>query len=658
MENPILAEDDTFLVSSAQDLLLEFDSKREVDEDKLLMTMINLDDPKVTRNTVDFLSLDHICDKLTDMIVVEDNGARFRATDATSYDRLRLAYRAMTLLSGQESSYGFALLMDKCAGRIMKNIMTIFDEGSGGSFHHAESIILFFLETRPAVVHDRLIDGGVKSFRENMLMICRHIGHKGVLGMLKVLLTEPVMSPHLSVPDHMARFYNCLREANLIEIFALILSSPSKMCINSGDVTDINHIESVIEIVSFLIDVLKTRDHGNILNGLDGQNKFFVRLFEIVLDISLDSRLRCKTVKLLANLVVGSLNDTTVLWVTDSVDQPPRPEYMINKLFRIKNDILEVTGNFFGRFVHSCEMTGKNNGSKVPSTIWNSEVYVDGEERSIIEHPGGYNITRPFGTLRMEMVSFIANMISSHSAALAEQLTTSWWKQLVTWVSDYPYNDILHSLVYRIFFSVLRGLSDKAIEIMLSSESGFLEFITSRYIPYESIFKSNREEKMSKDSKLSLAFDMKLRGFRLQCGNAIRLHISSLPQDHSLRKNMESNQKWCDFVPKLLDDSYIQQTGAQLQDKSLSNYEEHPEDAQAYLVDILQGSDSSSSGAIVTPKCLDHGSFLARNLGFDGECDLFGAKNSELQKRELLIANGNAGVMSWDNDTEDDVGVD
>ena len=97
-----------------------------------------------------------------------------------------------------------------------------------------------------------------------------------------------------------------------------------------------------------------------------------------------------------------------------------------------------------------------------------------------------------------------------------------------------------------------------------------------------------------------------------------------------------------------------------------SNYKRHlltvhglsEEDAQAYLVDILQGSDSSSSGAIVTPKCLDHGSFLARNLGFDGECDLFGAKNSELQKRELLIANGNAGVMSWDNDTEDDVGVD
>ena len=102
----------------------------------LLNKMLELEEPTVTAKMVDFLLQEGVCNMLMGYITqVGTKQPRPTPTDNQS-DALRLAYRAVMLLTADEPTEALMAFLSKRVTQLSRGIFDIYRDDSAGSFYH------------------------------------------------------------------------------------------------------------------------------------------------------------------------------------------------------------------------------------------------------------------------------------------------------------------------------------------------------------------------------------------------------------------------------------------------------------------------------------------------------------------------------------------
>jgi len=646
--------DDASLLREAEALL---DASYQEDGDvvdSLLGKLLDIEEPVISMGSVDFLTSSGVCEKLVDAVCMRGwtGKPRLTAADGPSPELIR-AFRATSLLTCGENGYSFGLFMDKCAINIATRILDLFLEDSGGSFYHAEEIVIFLLKTRPSVVHNALTEGGAEAFGARMENIMRFIGHEPVANLTRILLTEPALQPYTSVPDHMAGFLSCLGSWGVIKHLSRIICEPAAHCVITDAFREKEHVQAAIETLVVLLDRLHLTDPSESLSGLGEATELLERLVAIAIDPTYQNRLRQMCLHFFCDLLRGSSFYMHVVYVTDDTNKAPQQKFIENKLHRKYSYFVDAAS---AQMVTVLSYLMDSPGAKGAA----------GAEEDAVKHPGSYAVP-PFGALRLQLLTFVAAVVEA-SPAVCENLTAAYWQQLVRWVEQYPHNDIYHSLFYKIFFSVLRRGSDSALDVLFQAPVSLVDWFIDLYVDHGSYVTA--KEKGAKNLDETLRRRLRLRGFCMKCTNALRLLLDTLSPDSHTRQLVQggdegsasgsgSGSRWNTFLSVLVPDSWEQQVPGAGSSQSSSRMAslavaEHPEDAANYLAGLVEaGADGRYSDVLLDgvqvplPACLDHGSFLAKSLGFTEE-------DSSWTESEQTTALREGRLESFDHDDEQD----
>ena len=240
-------------------VLDNFESQRKV----LLDRLLSIENPELNHEMLEFLLQPKNCQDLLDIICVNNRGHRFTKEDAgrnhinntnnnNSYDNdnnddtpdnndnatknnanpdLVKAYRVLHLLTRNESSPPLAVFIEKKGFELGACIFKMFEENSGASFWHAFEILTFLLRNRCKCVHEAVLEGGENSFISRMDSMFRYMSHEPVEQIILILLTEPPVSEHSSLPDHFADFFLALRKYPVVDKIYQILTITSEVCV-------------------------------------------------------------------------------------------------------------------------------------------------------------------------------------------------------------------------------------------------------------------------------------------------------------------------------------------------------------------------------------------------------------------------------------------
>jgi len=653
------AVDDNLLIAEAEELLDSTTTEDDKQVDSLLQKLLDIEDPIVSMGSVDFLTSEGICEKLVDTISMlgwDKDRPRLTSADGPCAELIS-AFRATSLLTCGENGYSFGVFMDKCATNIATRILHLFSDNSGGSFYHAEEIIIHLLKTRPSVVHNALTEGGIDQFGLRMQRIIRFIGHEPVSNLTRILFTEPALQPNMNIPDHMASFLSCLSAWGVVKHLAQLICEPEKYCVITENMGVYDHVAAAVETLMILMDRLGVNDPSDILSGLGDSRDLLEKLIKIAVDTAQSDRLRLMCLQFYCDILRGSAFYMHVVYVTEDVNKAPVQKYLENRLHHNHAFFAEVACSQIGSILSYLLEEGNN-------------------DELVVKHPGGYAV-KPFGALRIQMLIFLASIVEA-SPEVADQLVAVHWARLVEWIEQYPHSDMYHVLFYRLFFAIIRRGSDAALDSLFAPPVKVADWLQDIYVPHSEYVAARL--KGVKHCHAAEQRRLRLRGFCMNCCNALRLQLSALsPDSHLATVVCGPGSKWADFVRPFVQDTWEQQMPGASAHSSRSvssvrpSIQDHPEDPAGlqFLVDLVRNTRGMSAGSNVdssavaaglaslvdsgdeqssspthftVPASIDFGSALAKGLGFTEEDTTW--NETESARRSSRLA-------SFDNDNEE-----
>lgn len=148
-------------------------SWKEIRDKKLLLKLLELEEPTITPKMVDFLLLDGVTELLLSFITQLHSGPR---PSPQNYDNegLKLSYKATILITADEPSEPLQKFLSYKVNVITKSVFNVFLDYSAGSFYHCARILETLLRLFPAEVYNAMIDDGLLESRMDSLL--RYIG--------------------------------------------------------------------------------------------------------------------------------------------------------------------------------------------------------------------------------------------------------------------------------------------------------------------------------------------------------------------------------------------------------------------------------------------------------------------------------------------------
>jgi len=568
------------------------DSKwKETRNRHLLQKMLELDQPTITAKMVDFVLQEGVCVCLMNFItqvhasksVVVRPGPGDEQTDA-----MKLAYRAVVLLSPENPSDSLSAFLGKKAAVITKELFEIFSSDSIGSFYHAYRILECLLRCYPAEVYEGLCSDGRLNERINNML--SHIGFSPVceLTIMLVALTPIARSSQLYAISTKNRwmFLEKLSEYNFLLKIVSVIVNPEMNCNTTSPAVKADQHSSVAsQLFQELVEKLSLEESGEILLQCLGQNS-------AVLDALVDAAVGKSTLqnlrsgesdlagsesrpeepfrrsctRLVCFLLRRAAESEIMCFVAHNNGTPPTATFVQNRLYPMREMIVTYVRNRLE------DITGAlitYDAKHAPSTAIEKVKY------------SSYEVNHPFTSLRALIVEMMVLLIESDET-VAALLSAEMWKLLVSWAIKYPHNNIYHALFYRLIFAVLRqGQEDP--QRVLFRKAKFLSFLIDNFLPFSTSYddfvasqssssssskslrngddgESYRSLKSEKGTPLYDSYINRLaaRGLIMNCANAIRLQVSCQPAASFLLSFISTSKKWQDFLPILTEATEIQ----------------------------------------------------------------------------------------------------
>eukprot|EP01036_Dinobryon_divergens_P026902 gene26902-35598_t len=510
----------------------------------LLQKMLELDQPTITVKMVDFLLQDGVCTSLVSFITQVTNSTQPVTRPGPGDEQteaMKLAYRAVVLMSPENPSDALSAFLAKKASSIAKDIFEIFRYDARGSFYHAYRMLECLLRCYPAEVYEGLCSDGRLS--ERMSNLLGHIGFSPVceLTIMIIALTPIARSSQLYI----------LGEHNFLSKIVSVIMNPIENCnLNTPSVMADQHSSVAAQFFQELVEKLSLEEAGEILLQCFGQNS-------AVIDALIDCSLVTISTKGDIGKGVPPVNDTfsractrivcfllrraaeheIMCYLAHNNGTPPTTTFVQNRLYPLRASIVTFVRN---RFVD------------ITTALAAFEVKVP-RERGAVKY-SAYEVQHPFTSLRALIVEMLVLLIESDES-VASMLSAEMWKLFVSWAIKYAHNNIYHALFYRLLFAVLRQGQEEPQRVLFR-KAKFLGFLVENFLPFSITFSDYLERTASskvsdggdadadsysisskgssmKSFKGTPVYDqfvnrLAARGLIMNCANAIRFQISTI----------------------------------------------------------------------------------------------------------------------------------
>ena len=309
---------------------------------QLLNKMLDLEEATVTAKMVDFLLQEGVCNMLMGYITqVGTKQPRPTPTDNQS-DALRLAYRAVMLLTADEPTEALMAFLSKRVTQLSRGIFDIYRDDSAGSFYHGYRMLECLLRSFPGEVYDSICsDEHLGSRIRDMF---RYIGYAPVgetLSML-VALTPVSRVSQLYALSSKSRwmFFERLNRLQFMQQLIEVLIHPEERCYTAGPISAEQHASCATFVLQELVEKLSVEDIGELLLQPFGYTpKLLDGLVGTALHGSEPSARRSAT-KLLCFLL-RRVADADILYVVaPAPGAPPSQAYVPNRLYPLRERII------------------------------------------------------------------------------------------------------------------------------------------------------------------------------------------------------------------------------------------------------------------------------------------------------------------------------
>jgi hypothetical protein len=272
---------------------------------------------------------------------------------------------------------------------IAKSMFDIFREDSSGSFYHAFRVIGCLLRCYPTEVYDALCsDDGCITRMENML---KYVGcvPVGELIVMVVALTPLSRMSQLFVACNKSRwnFFQQLSEWVFLLKVTELITKPEEICKIDDDTSADMHSSLAAQVLQELIEKLSLEDSGEVLLQPLG---YTTKLLDILIDATVtstyDKGIRSSASKLISFLLRRAAEPEIMCIVSPVAGAPPTPTYVTNRLFPLRERIINIVENRIEDITKSLINFNYNQGETV-------------DKLEPMKFPG-YTVKEPFTTLR------------------------------------------------------------------------------------------------------------------------------------------------------------------------------------------------------------------------------------------------------------------
>lgn len=568
-----LIEEGKMVLDLVQD---SFESQRKV----LLDRLLSIENPELNHEMLEFLLYPQNCQDLLNIMCASNRGNRFTREDAgRNHINIKItdeennkkdadpdlvkAYRALYLLTRNESSPPLAIFIEKKGFELGACIFKMFEENSGASFWHVFEILTFLLRNRCKCVHEAMLAGGYSSFASRFDTILKYVGHEPVEQIILILLTEPPVSEHTSLPDHFAQFFAALKTYPLVDKIYQILTFTSEMCV-------INEEEGYTEdtcisnCLSFLYDMINRNifsDNYNFLSQLMTHSKILEHIYESACTQSKFTKIQKLYLQIATLLIKQSQQPYFNFWMNGNLDNGQSSQHtsIPNLLHEHQKTLLNCAKLSMKNLI-TCLISSSSNSIGSNNGISSSQVDVDeiieGKDYSLIKskivngHTSthGYNEEKrkkPFGSMRLEMIEYLVGVIQT-DMSMTSQIKSDTWSLFISWLTEYPENNMFHINFYRLFFCVLRCNDNDAQKALFGAPNNFLDYLLDQI--------TINDDKMGHRTCIKCT-KTGVSGLLMNCMNATRLHLGdtlSLTTDDYVKFTADASDRWTEMMPHLV----------------------------------------------------------------------------------------------------------
>ncbi|KAL1922861.1 uncharacterized protein VTP21DRAFT_9237 [Calcarisporiella thermophila] len=419
--------------------------------------------------------------------------ADLRERDRVDLEATKRSYHAMELLCSSASLN--VKLTNETFSTILKCLFDIFHPRSEGNFNHFARIFDFLLKRRPSTVMDFVVLDHLTSPRIMQMLPYAHepAVNASILNLLFFATSD--------ISDKRKRFecHERLYEIGFLE--KIIKSLKSKDFVETGADLIIRMVEesSKLDYIQILFNNM-TKPSCHMIDDLIEM----LKLEDITQRNVAISILHALLIK--ANLPpfrsLASMN-------YNSMDISP-PESPLSPVSEA------VKSNLRRHFNTLCSiLLGTPRDENIDKAILFSS----------------YSVPRPFTTARMNLLEIIYETLNGpEPIPLLEGVPPLFWKSLVQWFFDYRFNNLFHTLFYKIFSVVLKSNHSPSLKALITKTK-----LINRLIDQ---FEDNGQHTGN-------------RGHIILIANTLRLTADSQPPSGYIHTMLVTHVRWKEFLPTL-----------------------------------------------------------------------------------------------------------
>ena len=328
--------------------LLLVDPAWRNDRNKTLINkMLELEEPTVTAKMVDFLLQEGVCNSLMGYITqVGTNQPRPSPTDNQS-DALRMAYRAVMLLTADDPSESLMAFLSKRVTQLARGIFDIYRDDSSASFYHGYRMLECLLRSFPGETYDSICSDEHLGGRIRDML--RYIGYAPVgetISMLIALTPVPRSSQLYSLSSKSRwQFFERLNRLSFMQLLIDVIVNPESKCYVQGGVGIEQHSSCATFVLQELVEKLSVEDIGELLLQPFG---YTPTLLDALVEASLHGTvhsIRRSSTKLLCFLLRRVADAEIMYIVSPGPGSPPAPAYVPNRLYPLRDRIIALVRN-------------------------------------------------------------------------------------------------------------------------------------------------------------------------------------------------------------------------------------------------------------------------------------------------------------------------
>ena len=504
----------------------------------LLNKLLELEEPYITPKMVDYLYQQGVTEKLVSFITQAGsaNARPGRNDDSSQSHEMKLAYKAVIILTCDEPSEATLNYLGKVAQTIVREIFDIFKDDSAGSFYHAYRIIGCLLRNFPTDVYEALCNDG--KLPERMSAIFRYIGHTPVSELLVMIvaLTPLPRASQLYLISAKSRwtFFEQLNQWDFMLKLTQIVVRPADICHLGHICSAEQHSNASCLAIQELIEKLSLEDMGEILFQSIGFTPALLdSLVDAIIDDQCDPCIRRSCCRLI-NFIIKSASEPEIFCFFGQ--QVGATVSVSNRFHSIRANVTNAIRRWMPQLAGMLKMFHSNADDEPSSESYKYSSYV---------------IHRPFSVLRSYLMELIVLAVET-DCTVAALVSSDLWKIMFKWTVIYAHNNIYHSMIYRLIFAILRG-NDSATQSTLLQDAGLIRLITDYFVAYP-----NRVDCVYKTQSTDVVNKSMVRGFLLKCANLIRLQSKHASATPFLVEFLGNNKEWADFEPTLITATSIQ----------------------------------------------------------------------------------------------------